>query len=125
MKEQLEAFVEKMPDFFKPWGEEILLRYFDFGERTSKETYWHVILINIIISVIFIALCKIPAIGIIFKIVRAIYSVAVIVPSLAITVRRLNDIGKDWRYIFMGFIPFAGPIIMLIYMLQPSTDSVA
>ena len=122
---QFEPFVEKLPDFFKPWGEEILLRYFDFEGRTNKETYWHVFLINIIISIIFTALFKIPIIGVIFKIVGAIYNVAVIIPGLAIAVRRLNDIGKNWKYLLMVLIPIAGPIILLVYMLQPSDGSVA
>ena len=37
--EQFRGFVEKMPDFFKPWGEEILLRYFDFEGRTDRGTF--------------------------------------------------------------------------------------
>ena len=122
--EQFRPFVDKLPDFFKPWGEEILLRYFDFEGRTSRETYWHVFLINIIISVVLSALIAAPLVGGIFGVVDALYGVATIIPGIAITVRRLNDIGKSWPYILLGLIPCVGWIIMLVFMLQPSQGDV-
>ena len=118
--EQFGPFVEKLPDFFKPWGEEILLRYFDFEGRTSRETYWHVFLINFIICAILSALIKVPVIGIIAGIVDGVYGIATLIPGIALTVRRLNDIGKSWPYIFFSLIPCVGWIIMLVFMLQPS-----
>ncbi|MCR4689738.1 MAG: DUF805 domain-containing protein [Lachnospiraceae bacterium] len=118
--EQFRPFVDKMPDFFKPWGEEILLRYFDFEGTTDRTTFWHVVLINFIISAVLGALCKVPIIGIICGIVVALYSVAVLIPGIAMSIRRLNDIGKSWPYIFFYFIPCVGWIIMLVFFLQPS-----
>ena len=54
-------------------------------------------------------------------IISVLYSLAVIVPGIALVVRRLHDINKSGWYYFMACIPLAGPIIFLIYML---TDSV-
>ena len=120
--EQFRPFVEKLPDFFKPWGEEILLRYFDFEGRTSRETFWHVFLNSLIIGAVLSALCVVPIIGVIAGIVDGLYGLATLIPGIAITVRRLNDSGKSWPYIFFGLIPCVGWIIILIFMLQPSAD---
>lgn len=118
--EQFRGFVEKMPDFFKPWGEEILLRYFDFEGRTDRATFWKVILINFIISIFLGILSRIPVVGIVVAIVSGLYSLAMLIPGIAIQVRRLNDIGKSWPWIFMAFVPCVGTIVLLIFYLQDS-----
>lgn len=118
--EQLRDFVDKLPDFFKPWGEEILLRYFDFEGRTDRKTFWQVFLIDLIIGAILSALTAIPILGAIFGIVAGLFSLATIIPGIAIQVRRLNDTGKSWPYIFFGLIPCVGWIILLIFDLQES-----
>ena len=118
--EQFRGFVEKMPDFFKPWGEEILLRYFDFEGRTDRRTFWQVVLTNVIIAAAFGILSRIPVIGLIVSIISGIYSLAVLIPGIALQVRRLNDTGKSWPYIFFAFIPCVGGIILLIFDLQDS-----
>jgi len=46
------------------------------------------------------------------------YWLAVIIPSLAVTVRRLHDTGRSGKTIFFGLIPFAGAIILLIYCAE-------
>ena len=120
--EQFGPFVEKLPDFFKPWGEEILLRYFDFEGRTSRETFWHVVLIDIIISAVLSALLALPIIDLVAGLVAGAYTLATIIPNIAVTIRRLNDTGKSWPYIFFGLIPCVGWIILLVFMLQPSQD---
>ncbi len=120
--EQFRGFVEKMPDFFKPWGEEILLRYFDFEGNTDRNTFWKVFLINFLISVAFGILARIPVIGLIVGILSAIYSLAVLIPGIAIQVRRLNDTGKSWPFIFFHFIPCVGSIILLVFFLQDSSS---
>jgi len=48
------------------------------------------------------------------------YALAVMIPSLAVTVRRLHDIGKSGWYYFIGLIPFIGGIILLVWFCQDS-----
>ena len=49
-----------------------------------------------------------------------LYLIAQIVPHLPLTVRRLRDSGKDWPWIFIGFIPVIGTIWMIVLLSQPS-----
>lgn len=113
--EQLRDLVESMPGIFRVWGEEIILRYFDFEGRTDRATFWKTVLVNIIISIICGALVKLPIIGLVAGLVVSLYSIATIIPGIAIQVRRLNDIGKSWPYIFLAFVPCVGALILLVF----------
>lgn len=44
-----------------------------------------------------------------------IYSLAMLIPSLAVVVRRLHDLGKSGWFYFIGLIPIVGSIILLIW----------
>lgn len=46
-----------------------------------------------------------------------IYALAVLVPALAVTVRRLHDTNKSGWLILIGLIPLVGPIILLVFYL--------
>lgn len=45
---------------------------------------------------------------------------ASVVPMIALAVRRLHDSGRPGTYYFMGLIPIAGPVLLLIALLAPS-----
>ena len=52
----------------------------------------------------------------------SLYSLAVLVPSIALIVRRLHDINKSGWYYFMVLIPIAGPFIFLYYMVTDCVE---
>ncbi|MCD2490781.1 DUF805 domain-containing protein, partial [Bacillus licheniformis] len=47
-----------------------------------------------------------------------IYQLAVLVPSLAVNVRRLHDTGRSGWWILIGFLPIIGAVILLIFYCQ-------
>ncbi len=85
----------------------------NFSGRTNVPAYWWASLVNFIISTI---LGYIPYVGI-------IYTLAVLIPGLSITVRRLNDAGKAWGWIFINLIPLVGQIIFIIMLCKPSKNA--
>ncbi len=89
----------------------------NFLARTNVRGYWMAVLVNITIIVVlsFIGIRILNS-----NFLYNIYAVVVLIPSLAITVRRLNDIGKEWYWIFIGLIPIAGWIYMIWLLSQPS-----
>ena len=109
--------VDKLPEFLKPWGEEFLLRYFDVQGRTDRGAFWKTILVNFILSCIIGVLAVIPVLG---WVISTVYSLAVIVPGVTMLIRRLNDIGKPWPFIFLSFVPCVGGIIILVFCLMDS-----
>jgi uncharacterized membrane protein YhaH (DUF805 family) len=46
--------------------------------------------------------------------------VAAILPSLALTIRRLRDAGKHWAWVFIGVLPIIGTVWLIWLMVQPS-----
>lgn len=90
--------------------------YVNFGCRTTRRGYWMAMLINFLVSwvISFISL-TIDNTGLL-----SIYSAAVFIPSVAITIRRLRDAGRHWAWIFIGLVPAIGWIVLLVMMCQPS-----
>ena len=54
--------------------------------------------------------------------IYGIYAVAQIFPSLSLTVRRLRDAGKNWPWIFIGFLPRIGGIWLIVLLAQPTVS---
>ena len=82
----------------------------DFNGRATREEVWYYFLFNVVIS---------TGLGLIggligFDWLSSIYSLAVFVPTLALAVRRLHDIGKSGWWYCVVFIPLAGFIWLII-----------
>lgn len=101
--------------------------YANFSDRSTRADYWYAVLANMLVIFVIGFVCgfidgltgndSLNALGLI---ITGIYSLAIIVPSLAITVRRLHDINKSGWYYFMSFIPLVGGIIVLVYLCTAS-----
>ena len=91
--------------------------YVDFNGKTSVRGYWMAFLFNFIATAILSIIARIvPILGIL----SSIYSLAILVPSIAIAVRRFNDGGKKWTCIFLPLIPLVGWIICIVKLCAPS-----
>ena len=91
--------------------------YANFSGRTSIRGYWMAFLINFIIAAILSILARVvPAL----TILSSIYSLAIVVPSLAIAVRRFRDGGKKWTCVLLPLIPLAGAIIYIVKLCAPT-----
>ena len=101
-----------------------LRNYANFNGRSTRSDYWWVILCNFLIGFClgFIGGLLGENVDKITSIISLLYTLAVLVPGIALVVRRLHDINKSGWYYFMACIPLAGPIIFLIYMLKDSVN---
>ncbi|WP_378180618.1 DUF805 domain-containing protein [Aquimarina sp. SS2-1] len=94
--------------------------YANFEGRARRTEYWMFTLFNFLIALALIILAgvfaamEIDALTIIFYGVYVVYALAVLVPGLAVAVRRLHDTGKSGWMILVGLIPFIGGIWLLI-----------
>ena len=101
---------------------DVFRKYAQFEGRTSRRTYWMFFLANFIVALILGILSMIPYVGVLFTIISWVYSVALIVPGLAVCIRRLHDIDKPWPWIFISFIPIVG-FIWYIVLLAKDGDA--
>ena len=92
--------------------------YANFNGRASRSEYWWFVLfvaiINSALSVVFISL---PEVG---TALLAIWSLAIILPALAVTVRRLHDTDRSGWWFLLQFIPF-GALVLLVFMFLSGT----
>jgi len=109
-----------MKQYFDFWKNEFWMNYVNFNGCTSRRNFWVVVLINVIVAVVVGIVSSILH----FSVLSSLYSLAVLVPNLAITVRRLRDAGKAWGWIFIAFVPVVGGIWLLVLLCRPSAASV-
>ncbi len=115
---------------------EMFKNYAKFEGRSRRSEYWYAVLANWIIVMVVYMILFIPimsdiatngeptgvslTLSIVVGLVLMVYAFASLVPSLALGVRRLHDIGKSGWYMLMGLIPYVGSIILIVFM---ATDS--
>ena len=92
-------------------------KYADFNGRARRTEYWSFTLFVSAVSMILNLLYS-HTDSTIFNILTIIFSLAVLVPSLAVSWRRLHDIGKPGAWYFIGLIPVIGWIVMIYWLCQ-------
>jgi len=111
------------------WYLEALKKYADFSGRARRREYWFFVLFNIIISVV-LSVCDAvvgtynAAAGI--GILTGIYTLAVLIPGIAVSVRRLHDTGRSGWWLLIVLVPLVGALVLLIFMLidgQPGQNA--
>lgn len=105
------------------WYLAVLKKYAEFNGRARRTEYWMFALFNIIAVVILeiLAFALPKGLGLIFLILLVVYALAILVPGIAVVVRRLHDQGKPGVWFLIGFIPFIGGIWLLVLMCLPGT----
>ena len=81
----------------------------DFKGETSRKNWWYVQFANFIITLITFPFFA-SIIGFNF------YGIICILPQIAIDLRRLNNFGKDWKWIFINLVPFLGWFLWFIWL---------
>ena len=108
--------------YMEPWR-----KFATFKGRATRSEYWlfgfgniFIVLVVLAILAALFATTNHPIILLIGVIFYFGFSGLMIIPSIAVTVRRLHDTGKSGVYFFVNFIPFIGGFIHLAFMLQGS-----
>jgi len=105
------------------WYIKVLKQYADFSGRARRKEYWFFFLFNIIIG---IGLAVIDSVTGTFNeehgmgLLGGIYMLAVLIPGLAVSVRRLHDTDRSGWWVLIGFIPLIGAIVLIVFMVLDS-----
>ena len=110
-----------MIDYYKI----VLKNYANFEGRARRSEYWYYTLMNIIIVValeILAGVCGMASsvLTIIVGLLLVIYALGTLVPSIAVMVRRLHDVGKSGWWYFIALIPIVGAIWLLVLLCTDS-----
>ncbi|MER7696280.1 MULTISPECIES: DUF805 domain-containing protein [unclassified Streptomyces] len=103
------------------WYLAVLKNYAGFSGRARRKEYWMFALISFVISLVLSIIGGL--IGADF--LSYIYTVAILVPTLAVGVRRLHDTGRSGWWLLIGLIPLVGAIILIVFLAsegKPETN---
>lgn len=101
------SFIEAVKSVFS--------QYVGFSGRARRSEYWYFTLFNAIVSIVLSIL--VSATG---SSLFSILSLALVLPGIAVTIRRLHDIGKSGWYILFDCIPLVGAIILIVWFCKDS-----
>ena len=100
-----------------------LQHYAEFNGRARRSEYWYFVLFNLVISFVIgftfgviAGLLDMPALANL----AYLWSLAMFIPGLAVSVRRLHDIGRSGWWLFLSLIPLVGAIMLIIWYCTDS-----
>jgi uncharacterized membrane protein YhaH (DUF805 family) len=108
------------------WYLKVLKQYADFSGRARRKEYWMFELFNFLIYLLILALAGIfyavdaPRLGMFIIFIVYLYALGILIPNLAVAVRRLHDVGKSGWMLFIYFVPLIGVFWLLILLLSDS-----
>jgi len=105
------------------WYLEVLKKYAMFKGRARRKEYWYFVLFNILITIVLGAIDGVtglfsPDAGI--GLLSGLYSLAVLIPSIAVSARRLHDTNRSGWWLLISLVPLIGAIVLLIFMVLDS-----
>ncbi|MBA2355266.1 MAG: DUF805 domain-containing protein [Acidobacteria bacterium] len=109
------------------WYKEALRNYADFSGRSARPEYWTFVLVNVLVLCVLMVLELAMGLGGAEGpgVLSLIFLVAIVVPSVAVGVRRLHDTGRSGWWLLVGLIPLIGGIAVFVLMLlgsDPATN---
>jgi uncharacterized membrane protein YhaH (DUF805 family) len=96
-------------------------KYAEFSGKASRSEFWWWILFAILVASALNVLdvVQVGQNSSVGAILSGIWGFVILLPTLAVTVRRLREAGYVWTNIFWVLLPFAGLIVLAIYLSKP------
>ena len=92
-------------------------RYATFEGRARRKEYWYFALVNFVILIALVAVDI--ALGTFsararIGLLSGLYVLAVLLPGIAVTVRRLHDTDRSGWWVLLNLIPYAGSLVIMV-----------
>jgi uncharacterized membrane protein YhaH (DUF805 family) len=104
----------------------VLRRYAEFEGRSGRAEFWWGALFNVLVlAAIDVATGgggDNPTEGL-GRALAGVWSIAVLLPNLGVTVRRLRDAGYRWTHVFWLLVPVAGVVVLATFLARPTKDA--
>ncbi len=107
------------------WYYKVILNYTNFIGRARRQEYWYFTLVNVLINLVMGIIDRV--IGSVmqmenFGFFGVIYALFIMIPSIAVTVRRLHDSGRTGWWALIAFVPIIGILVLLYFLIQDSEE---
>jgi uncharacterized membrane protein YhaH (DUF805 family) len=101
------------------WFQTVVTKhYVDFQGRARRAEYWWYILVYIVIDIVLTIVQSMLH----TTFITALFGLALLLPSLGVSFRRMHDIDKSAWWLLIGLIPLVGAIILIYWFAQPGTS---
>ena len=105
------------------WYLAVWKKYAVFGGRARRKEYWYFVLFNLLISIVLASIDAVtgsfsPEAG--MGLLSGLYALAIFIPSIAVSVRRLHDSGRSGWWLLIAVVPLVGAIVLLVFLVQDS-----
>ena len=110
------------------WYLKVVKQYVDFNGRARRKEFWMFTLFNIIFAIVAAVLDNIlglTASAILpYGPLYGLYSLAMLIPGIAVSVRRLHDRAQSGWMLLIGLIPIVGAIwLLVLFVLEGTPDT--
>ncbi|MCF6195431.1 MAG: DUF805 domain-containing protein [Emcibacter sp.] len=104
---------------FKDAVKSAFSKYFTISGRACRSEYWYYVLFIILVS---FGLMMVSMIIPFLAMLGMVFSLATIIPSITVAIRRLHDIDRSGWWLLISFIPLIGTIVLLIFFVKQGTE---
>jgi uncharacterized membrane protein YhaH (DUF805 family) len=92
-----------------------LRSYAVFHGRARRREFWMFTVVNIVVTIALQLVVK-------SHVPYLVYSLAVTIPTLAVTVRRLHDTSHSAWWLLIGVVPIVGQVVLLVFLVSRGED---
>jgi uncharacterized membrane protein YhaH (DUF805 family) len=106
------------------WFIQVIKNYATFSGRAQRAEYWYFVLFYVLI---YLGLSLLDGVTGTFDsdtgagLLGSIFVLAILIPSLAVTVRRLHDTDRSGWWLLIGLIPIIGGLVLLVFTVLDGT----
>lgn len=103
------------------WYFEVLKKYAVFDGRARRKEYWYFVLFNSLVHIMLVIIDVVMGTFTVkggLGLLSGIFFFAVLLPSIAVSVRRLHDTNRSGWFLLIGLIPLIGGIVLLLFMAE-------
>ncbi len=107
------------------WYLQVLMKYNELRGRASRKELWQFVFYNMIFILLAIVIDNFAgttAAGLPYGLFNYIYIMAIIIPGLAVAVRRLHDVGKSGWFSLILLLPFVGLVWLFVLFCADGAD---
>lgn len=102
----------------------VLNKYTDFSGRARRSEYWWFqlayVVALLVVELLFVLVRNSTAGAVVVGLLVAALALGLLLPALAVLVRRLHDTGRSGWWYFISLVPFVGSIVLLVFLAQDS-----
>ncbi len=98
----------------------VLSKYATFSGRAARPEFWWWVLATVLVSIVLNVLDHAAGMGELSPL-SSLFGLFILVPQIAVAVRRLHDIDRSGWWLLIGLLPIVGWLVLLWFYIQPGT----